>query len=335
MTIDPSLAFDASCGAFIEPESRRAAAEALDNVLDKHDSGRLTPKGQVAALKALAARFPDDIDIHAHLGFALLDAGKPKLALEACRAGLTIGEAVLPPKRRVKLEWGWHENRPFLRAAHGAVLCELALGHRPEAIAMMEKMLAWNPSDNQGMRLLIGPELLRAGDTGKAKSWLTKTAEDDPWSRHELGLLLFRDGHHGDAATALRLAFLENPYIAEVLTGTLEPIPLVLWHGSNLAEIGHARAYAERYGELWGRTPDAQAFLRWVHMHPEALTERAEFVACRQALLWTDEVEERRRILAREDALRTRILAKGSAEMIKPGPRRGGVPVAPWLRPLR
>lgn len=45
MTIDPSLAFDASCGAFIEPESRRAAAEALDNVLDKHDSGRLTPTG--------------------------------------------------------------------------------------------------------------------------------------------------------------------------------------------------------------------------------------------------------------------------------------------------
>ena len=39
MTIDPSLAFDASCGAFIEPESRRAAAEALDNVLDQQDSG--------------------------------------------------------------------------------------------------------------------------------------------------------------------------------------------------------------------------------------------------------------------------------------------------------
>ena len=68
MTIKPSLAFDASRGAFIEPESRRAAAEALDDVLHKQDSGRLTSKRQVAALKALAARFPDDIDIHAHLG---------------------------------------------------------------------------------------------------------------------------------------------------------------------------------------------------------------------------------------------------------------------------
>ncbi|MNE94414.1 hypothetical protein D3C80_1923730 [compost metagenome] len=47
------------------------------------------------------------------------------------------------------------------------------------------------------------------------------------------------------AATTLRRAFIAAGYIAEILCGMTDPLPLAIWHGSNLAEPEVARSYAE------------------------------------------------------------------------------------------
>jgi hypothetical protein len=51
-------------------------------------------------------------------------------------------------------EWA-RDNRPFLRCLHGQGLCLWRLGQTHAALAVFERMLWLNPSDNQGVRLLI------------------------------------------------------------------------------------------------------------------------------------------------------------------------------------
>jgi hypothetical protein len=109
-------------GAFLEPDAHGAIVAQYDEVLQKRDGGALSATRYRAALESLIAEHPVFIDAYAHLGFALQEAGHPKRALEACLAGLKIGEDAFPSGYNGTIEWGWLENRPFLRAAHGTVL---------------------------------------------------------------------------------------------------------------------------------------------------------------------------------------------------------------------
>ena len=68
-----------------------------------------------------------------------------------------------------------------------------------------------------------------------------------------------------EAATSLRLGFVDNPYIAEILCGNPDPMPLPIWEGSNWQGAETAKEYVGEYGELWRRTADALEFLRWLH----------------------------------------------------------------------
>ena len=54
------------------------------------------------------------------------------------------------------LPWGLIDNRPFLRCMHGYGLCLWRLGRFDEAGRIFQRMLWLNPSDNQGVRFLIG-----------------------------------------------------------------------------------------------------------------------------------------------------------------------------------
>ena len=54
------------------------------------------------------------------------------------------------------LPWGLVDNRPFLRCVKGFGLCLWRLGRFEEAQAIFERMLWLNPSDNQGVRFLVG-----------------------------------------------------------------------------------------------------------------------------------------------------------------------------------
>ncbi len=312
------------------PEYDRCDRE-FDRLLDENDSGGLSAKRYLDRLQDLAARYPSFIDVHAHIGFALIEQGKTRRALEACRRGVEIGEAAIPSAYAGVIEWGWLENRPFLRAAHGAVLCHLRLRQWRKALPLMEKMLAWNPGDNQGVRYLIGSAYLRAGRPDDARAFLAAGDNDYPPSRYELALLLLSEENFTGAATSLRLGFVENGYIAEMLCGMLDPLPMTVWHGSNFAEPDLARDYVLQYGDLWHRTPGAVAFLRWLHTHPTVMAERAAIMKCWETLLWEHDIERRRAILDRLEALVNEVDDRISAGIVVERTDRFGNPVWPWL----
>jgi hypothetical protein len=94
------------------------------------------------------------LDAHAHLGNLVFD--RPKHAIRHYEAGFRIGELSLGMGFDGVLSWGWIDNRPFLRCMHGFGLCLWRLGRFKEAGDIFDRMLWLNPSDNQGVRFLIG-----------------------------------------------------------------------------------------------------------------------------------------------------------------------------------
>lgn len=321
---------DEDKGVFRYSEGAAGVEAVLDDALDRREAGTLREGAFMAILEDLVAAHPAFIDGHAHLGYALLEQDQPRLALEACLRGVLVGEQAIPAGFGGPIGWGFLGNRPFLRAVHGAILCHLELGDSTEAVRLMARMLAWNPSDNQGVRYMIGSEYLRSGKTGKARSYLKAAAKEHPPCQYELGLLELRRGDYVAAATQLRHAFVANIYIAEILCGTPDPRPLVIWHGTNLAEPELAQDYVEHYGDLWRTTGDAIAFLHWLYTHPKVMMERAAVLECREALRWEHEPAARRPIIDREDKALLKIDGRLSEEIVRERTDRYGRSVLPW-----
>ncbi|WP_303785796.1 hypothetical protein [Azovibrio restrictus] len=326
------LLYDAS-GMFVYPQERfDSLVEEFDELLDAHQSGGLADKSYVTALEKLVGREPEFIDGHAHLAFAWHEQGKPKKALDAALAGLAVANRLIPEGFEGHIEWGHLDNRPFLRALQGAVLAYVRLRRHREAVMLIEKTLAYNPNDNQGMRYLQGSEALRAGDHEQAQKVFAAEADGYPPYFYELALTHIIKGEWTPAATALRRGFCANPYIAEILGGNPRPQPLAIWHSSNLAEPETAVDYVEMYGDLWRRRPDSLAFVRWLFNHPKVLAERAAAMDCREALLWEQGLQARGRVLDREREVLAGIDDRLSAALVvKREDRRGRGSLYPWM----
>lgn len=111
-----------------------------------------------AAFKVLMELCEADVrclDAHAHLGNFVFD--RPAEAIRHYEAGVRIGELSLSQSFEGLLPWGHLDNRPFLRCMHGYGLSCWRLGRFEEAERVFDRMLWLNPSDNQGVRGLIGP----------------------------------------------------------------------------------------------------------------------------------------------------------------------------------
>ena len=303
----------------------------LNDLLDRRDTGELTDAGYMSGLEDLVARNPWFIDGRAHLGSALYRQGKTESALEACMRGYSLGTELLTPDMQELVEWRHLENRPFLRAAHCAALCHLRLGGREEAISVMERILLWNPDDNQGIRYLIGSEYLRTGQEGRAETFFETEAPGYPPYWYEKALLFLRQDRHVAAATSLRRGFVENGYIAEILCGNPDPRPIGIWHGWAFAEPELAKEYAESYGGLWHETAHAISFLRWLHMHPLIMLERAAILELSERLLWELDAERRESISRMQDEALAQIDNELSEEVVADRSDRRGSTVSPWL----
>ena len=91
------------------------------------------------------------IDAHAHLGNLEFDRS-PERAMLHYEIGMRIAELSLPVGFDGLVTWGPIYNRPFLRCLHGYGLCLWRLGRLAQAQRVFMRMLALNPSDNQGVR---------------------------------------------------------------------------------------------------------------------------------------------------------------------------------------
>ena len=90
------------------------------------------------------------LDAYAHLGNFVFDHA-PEMAIRHYEVGVRIGELSLGKSFDGVLHWG-----PFLRCLHGYGLSLWRLGRLKEAEEVFTRTLWLNPTDNQGVRFLLG-----------------------------------------------------------------------------------------------------------------------------------------------------------------------------------
>lgn len=323
---------DSESGAYVYADEKlQRVMDEFDGLLDARRTGAITDKAYVAGLQRLATEEPKFIDVHAHLAFIFLEQAKPKKALEAALAGLGLSNRLIPEGFTGKIEWGHLDNRPFLRALHGAVLACIRLRRHGDAIALLEKTLAYNSTDNQGLRFLLGSEYLRAGDAVKARQCFVREAPHYPPYFYELALSHILQDEWIPAATALRRGFCANGYIAEMLGGNPNPEPLPIWHGSNRAEPETAVAYLEDYAALWNRNPEAKAFVRWLFNHSKVMMERARVLECQEVLRGEKDFAARTKLLDHQQQAEAAIDDALSRQIVVHHEDRQGHQVYPWV----
>ncbi|MDE0695964.1 MAG: hypothetical protein OXH76_09065, partial [Boseongicola sp.] len=210
-------------------------------------------------------------------------------------------------------------------------LCRLHLPQWNEAIELMNTILVRDPGDNLGIRHLLGSAYLRAGRRDEARALLLEFRGEEPSLHYELALVRWLEGQLPATATSLRHGFVANGYIAEMICGTPDPLPIAIWHRTSFAGPDCARDYVDMFGELWKATPEAVAFVRWLHTHPEVMAERAAILACDEELLWERDVGKRGRIADRRDILALAIDGSLSDRIVARRMNRDGNKVWPWL----
>lgn len=320
-------------GCFVYPDERfDPLLDEFEDLLDVYQSGEMGDIHYIAELNHLIRLEPDFIDLHAHLSFSFLQQDKPQKALDAALAGLTVGNRLIPDSFTGIIEWSHVQNRPYLRAMQGAMLAYVRLRRHKDVVILIDKMLAYNPNDNQGCRYLLGSEVLRSGDNVRAENIFDEYVDSYPPYYYELALLHILNKDWVKAATELRHGFSANRYIAEMLCGNFHPQPLAIWHGSNLAQPDTAADYIEMYGDLWFRHPESLVFVRWLFNHSSILVERASLLKCDEELFSERDFSARGRILIRQQALLNKIDHRLSAEIVKKVKNRQGQVIWPWTQ---
>lgn len=302
----------------------------LDALFERYESGQLKPARYVTALREFITRHPRYIEADAMLGLALLDQDKPRQSLEAAQRGLRTGEKAIPADFRGAIDWRRPTNRGFLQCADAVARAHVALGEHREAARILEKMLAWNPADQQGAAYRIGSLYLRLGEKDKARAAFEAT-RDHPGSFawYGLGLLHIVEGDFVAAATALRKAFVASPYPAELLCGAGALVPFVA--GDAREDVEDAIDYAETEIDLWETTDQAMAFLRWLYHQPRAMLERAAIRDLRERRHWEKSLDVGDALEREEQALIAAIDDGLSAQIVRPREDREGRVAMPWL----
>lgn len=305
-------------GYFLAP--RTTAWSRLDDALEAAEHGSKTYRAYLNKLDRLIDKEPDYFDAYNYAGNAFLeiaDSQKVDEALTAINAAQRYysraferAKTLIPSDFAGRIIWGHLDNRPFLRAHHGLILCHLWRNEYAQATKTIEEHLAWNPNDNIGVRYLLGDAYLLAGDTVNARRALAVgVSEEYPDNAYSLGLLEFKEGNYSAAATALRTGFIGNMYVAEILTGRSVEKPHFFWHGSSRASVSAAKSYLFEQNMLnfWKATPQAIDFVDWLYNCAAVLRERLELAEIKEGLTHEHDFTARGAYCDREALLRKNI----------------------------
>lgn len=218
-----------------------------------------------SALKLFRAALkldPQHADAHNHIGIVSLDARKLKDAERHFRAAIEGGQRQLEYEG-AQVPWAVIENRPYLRGLANLALVLAEQKKWSEALAIHRHMLKLNPGDNQGVRFLIGPELLRLGDYEGAIAAFESGLHEEVGCAFGLALARLRmQGSAAEIGEALLTGFAANRYVAPMLLGESWE-RLDAHHGTSMAEPEWARDVVGLQADLWQAVPRSAELLRF------------------------------------------------------------------------
>jgi tetratricopeptide (TPR) repeat protein len=123
--------------------------------------------------------------------------------------------------------WGFAETRPYMRAKAGLANCLYQLGKPKEGIKHYEEMLELNPTDNQGIRYILGGLYLAENMISAYEKLYTKYDEKTTAWLYNHALYLFKkDGDKDPAQLALLDAYRANKWVVKLLVENKPPASL-------------------------------------------------------------------------------------------------------------
>ena len=251
-------------------DALREGESRIDEIMTALAENVLTLQEGLERVTEISERWPESISA-LKLRAEILEVTDEELAADrTIETAFGIG-ARLIGDRHVCLDWEVAENRPFLNAAATMTTVLLKRGRTDEAVALMKRMLEWNPSDEGKIARRLGPALLRAGLAEEAGTELERHRRQDAGNEYDLGLLRFVEGKYADAIRALQRGLVANPLIAEAI---LHDRPCEMNYAAYVTNNELQDAAIDYDDVPWQRSKEALALLRYVETHPLLRDER-------------------------------------------------------------
>ncbi|MCD6599669.1 MAG: tetratricopeptide repeat protein [Dehalococcoidia bacterium] len=257
-------------------EWRFVYPDIYDGLMDQFHAGcELYEEGNldeaVRVFRAVLAQMPDHLDALHHLALVLSEQNLLDKARDLWSQAGRIGHKAFPQDfqpGKDSLEWGWLENRPFLRCLRGLALDTYNLGKVEEALELFQELLSLNPNDNQGIRAMAVEALFKLGRFEDALD-ITEHYPGDMMSETIYGraLALFKLGQQQKASVALQQAMEYLPLVAKELLKTRHRLSKTA--NPDMVAIGSANEayyYWEDWGQFWEEDPEALKWLRGMMM---------------------------------------------------------------------
>jgi tetratricopeptide (TPR) repeat protein len=252
---------------FVVPDVYNDLQDEFFSGCESYEEGNLDESER--AFRAVLAQMPDHLDALHHLAMVLSKRDLDNQALDLWEQSVRIGRKAFPrdfEAGRDRLEWGWLENRPFLRCLHGLALAKYENEKVEEALGLFEELLSLNPNDNQGIRAMIVQALFELGRFEDALK-ITDLFVDDamPETLYGRALAFFKLGRKREATATLKDAVSYLPLVGKELLKTRHRLPRTA--RPDLVTLGgadEAYYYWERSGHFWEEDHKALEWLRAV-----------------------------------------------------------------------
>jgi len=219
--------------------------------------------------RAVLAQMPDHLDALHHLALVLSERNLVDEARDIWGQSVRIGRKTFPQDFEIDgdlLEWGWLENRPFLRCLHGLALARYEEGETEEALKLFQELLSLNPNDNQGVRAMAVEALFKLGRFEDALKIAKKYPNDImPETLYGRALALFKLGRQQEATVALQEAIEYLPLVGKELLKTKHRLPRTARPDRvSVGGADEAYYYWEQSGRFWEEDAEALEWLREV-----------------------------------------------------------------------
>jgi tetratricopeptide (TPR) repeat protein len=211
---------------------------------------------------------PDFLDAYHHRALILSsDSETSEIAFHLWYEAVELGKSCFPKKFDIEkdlLEWGWLENRPFLRNYEGLALAYSERGDVEKGLEIFNQLLSLNPNDNQGIRALA----IDANFTlhrPQSVLEISKKYPHDMLSDTLYGkvLALLQLGKNDKATTALQSAYERLPLVAEELIRSRHRRPKSVANGYiTVGGKDQAYEYWKSTQDFWKTTPGAIEFVK-------------------------------------------------------------------------
>lgn len=239
----------------------------FNDLLEARDFGSVTPAEMERQLRELSHEAPNFIDVYHHLAMLLDQRGKSQEASLLWQQAVNIGmQCFIEQFSAVgnKLEWGWIENRPFLRAYHSLGLQYMESGNTEMALSVFKTILSLNPGDNQGVRALVVDCCLKL-KMYKNVLKVCKNSQDDHMAETIYGrvLALIALKQMPQAEKAFRQAVTVLPLVAAEIVKARHPRPRNMDEGRyTVGGADQAWYYWRETGKYWEEVPGGIEFIR-------------------------------------------------------------------------